>query len=38
MFNDDDIQPQRQVQRIGDFFDLRREYRLAALINLRKRE
>lgn len=35
---EDDIHPQRQVQRVGDFFDLRREYRLAALINLRKRE
>lgn len=35
---EDDIQPQRQVQRVGDFFDLRREYRLAALISLRKRE
>jgi hypothetical protein len=38
MFNDDDLQPARSVQRIGDFFEQRKSYRQAALTALRKRE
>ena len=39
MFNDDELlHPQRSVQRVGDFFEQRKAYRLAALIALRKRE
>lgn len=45
MFDDNDlspfspgISPQRQVQRVKDFFELRKEYRAAALTALRKRE
>ena len=45
MFDDNDLSPfspglapQRQVQRVKDFFELRKEYRLAALVALRKRE
>ena len=32
------ISPQRQVQRVGDFFEQRKAFRLPALISLRKRE
>ena len=35
---ENDFSPQRQVQRVGDFFDLRKEYRLNALLSLRRRE
>jgi hypothetical protein len=38
MFNDDDIHPQRSVQRVENFWEQRKAYRLAALIALRKRE
>ena len=39
MFEDNDtLQPQRQVQRVGDWFEQRKAYRLAALLALRKRE
>ncbi len=38
MFEDDIFHPQRAVQRIGDWFEQRKAYRLAALIALRKRE
>ena len=32
------ISPQREVQRVGDFFEQQKAFRLAALISLRKRE
>ena len=35
---EDNFFPQRQVQRVGDFFDLRKEYRLNNLLSLRRRE
>ena len=35
---EDDIQPQRQIQRVGSWLEQRRDYRLAALVALRKRE
>ncbi len=38
MFNEDDLQPQRAVQRVGDWFGLRDEFRKQALISLRRRE
>ena len=39
MFNDDELlHPQRSIQRVGDFFEQRKSYRLAALVALRKRE
>jgi len=39
MFEDNNfVSPQRQVQRVGSFFELRREYRQQALTALRKRE
>ena len=39
MFEDNDIfNPTRQVQRVGDWFEQRKAYRLAALLALRKRE
>ncbi len=40
MFNDDDelLHPQRSVQRVGDYFELREEFRKEALKNLRIRE
>ena len=39
MFEDNDIfQPQRQVQRVGDWFEQRKQFRAAALTALRKRE
>ena len=39
MFDDKDfLSPQRQGQRVGDIFELRREYRQQALTALRRRE
>ena len=39
MFEDNDIlQPQRQVQRVGDWFEQRKQFRAQALTALRKRE
>jgi hypothetical protein len=39
MLNDDDfISPHRMVQRAGDFFELREEFRKQALASLRRRE
>ena len=32
------LAPQRQVQRVGDWFEQRKAYRLAALLALRRRE
>lgn len=38
MFNDDDFQPARSIQRVEDWFAQRKTFRLAALTALRKRE
>lgn len=38
MFNEEDLQPQRVVHRVGDWFEQRKSFRLAALLALRKRE
>jgi hypothetical protein len=39
MFDDDSIfNPHRAVQRVGDWWEQRKAYRLAALLSLRKRE
>ena len=35
---EDNFSPQRMVQRVGDFFEQRKAYRLAALFSLRRRE
>jgi hypothetical protein len=38
VFDDDLFQPQRSVQRVGDFWGLREEFRKQALASLRRRE
>ena len=38
MFEDSIFNPARAVQRIGDYFEQRKAFRLAALVALRKRE
>ena len=38
MFDDSIFNPHQAVQRVGDFFEQRKAYRLAALLSLRKRE
>jgi glutaredoxin len=38
MFEDSIFNPARAVQRVGDYFEQRKAFRLAALVALRKRE
>lgn len=38
MFEDSIFNPARAVQRVGDWFEMRKAYRLANLLSLRKRE
>ena len=38
MFEDSIFSPARAVQRVGDWFEMRKAYRLANLLSLRKRE
>lgn len=38
MFEDSIFNPTRAVQRVGDWFEMRKAYRLANLLSLRKRE
>ncbi|HUD73794.1 MAG TPA: hypothetical protein VMQ76_01885, partial [Terracidiphilus sp.] len=38
MFEDSIFSPARAVQRVGDYFEQRKAFRLAALVALRKRE